>query len=310
MAISRFGITKVCPSETGNLSRIANASSLLTSFDSAGIEENTDISTIVDAAPDWSPWISNLLHLTRRPRLEEDRLEATVSTDGLRFQLSGSPQEREKDKPGVNPTVIATVDAERSNLVVWWTNIRAERTSSIARNCGAWTLRKADLDAIEAVIAGKCCLVTPTARKFLDSATNGNRSYLDSTATLVGVLNERDRLEAALREGRTGTSSKPLTLPTPPIAIDLVRTRVPDAPTTVQRALAISRGLVAISEYWESLEAARLSRPVLRKLGDGDLRELPLVLETQNSTRVETTRNRRGRTRKEPNALTLPFDEL
>lgn len=208
----------------------------------------------------------------------------------------------------MDSTVIATVDAGRSNLVVWWTNVRADRTSSFARNCGAWDLRKSELESIETLTSGKVCLVTPTARKFLDTAFDSNRRYLDGPATLAGVLAERERLDDAHQAGKTGAAAKPLPLSMQPEPIDLIKAKDLNAPKPVQRAIAISRWLVLVSDYWESIEAARLSRPALRKLGDGGLRELPLILHSTDPKKERPARARRARVSTNADALRLPFD--
>jgi hypothetical protein len=49
----------------------------------------------------------------------------------------------------------------------------------------------------------------------------------------------------------------------------------------MQRALGIANWLVELSEFWESIEAARLSRPVLRKHDGPLIRNLPIVFEGQ-----------------------------
>ena len=176
-------------------------------------------------------------------------------------------------------TTVATIDAGRSGIVVWWTNIRAERMSSLARNCGAWELKRTDLELIRSVTTDKICLATPTGRKFLDAEVPSKRRYLDANSTLAGVIAERQRLEMVLNTAKTKTVLKPLTWPTQPEPLIPTRAKVETAPKAVQRSLAIANWLVLLSEYWESIEEIRLSRPALRKLGDGDLRQLPVVTE-------------------------------
>jgi hypothetical protein len=180
----------------------------------------------------------------------------------------------------MDTNVIATVDAGRSNVVVWWTNIRPEQTSSLARNCGAWNLKKDDLETIDALTSACVCLATPTGRKFLESEFSGQRSYMDPNGTLAGVISERQRLEMVLATAKTKTALKPLTWPTQPVALHLSRAKEMSAPRPVQRAIAIARWLVLLSEYWETIEEIRMSRPALRKLGDGDIRPVPLVVES------------------------------
>ena len=209
----------------------------------------------------------------------------------------------------MNMTVIATVDAGRSGIVIWWTNVRAERTSSFARNCGAWDLKKNDLAAIDALTVGKVCLATPTGRKFLEANATSERTYLDADGTLAAVLAEQQRLELVLGATKSGATAKPMPLPTEPGRLDPTKARELSAPTSVQRTLAISRWLVLVSEYWESIEAVRMSRPALRKLDDGGLRELPLVLELSRPASAKPARTRSTRTRKADDALMLPFDD-
>ena len=188
----------------------------------------------------------------------------------------------------MNPTVVATVDAGRSDVVIWWTNIRAEKTSSLARNCGAWELKKDDLESIKALTADKICLATPTGQKFLDANAKKSLTYLDANATLAGVIAERQRLEMVLETAKTRTNLKPLIWPTQPTPLNPTKIKDPNAPKAVQRTLAIAKWLVLLSEYWESIEEIRLSRPALRKLGDGPLRQLPLVTEGRS---VKTSKN-------------------
>lgn len=180
----------------------------------------------------------------------------------------------------MDPNMIATVDAGRSNVVIWWTNIRSARTSSLARNCGAWNLKKIELDEIDALTMGKICLGTSTGRKFLESNFSGERAYLDPNGSLAGVIAERQRLEMVLETAKTKTSLKPLTWPAQPRPLQVAKAKDESAPKPVQRALAIAKWLVLLSEYWESIEEVRLSKPALRKLGDGGLRPLPLVVES------------------------------
>ena len=188
----------------------------------------------------------------------------------------------------MNPTVVATVDAGRSDVVIWWTNIRAEKTSSLARNCGAWELKKDDLESIKALTADKICLATPTGQKFLDTNAKNSLTYLDANATLAGVIAERQRLEMVLETAKTRTNLKPLIWPTQPMTLNPTKIKEPNAPKAVQRTLAIAKWLVLLSEYWESIEEIRLSRTALRKLGDGPLRQLPLVTEGRS---VKTSKN-------------------
>ena len=198
----------------------------------------------------------------------------------------------------MNPTVVATVDAGRSDVVIWWTNIRAEKTSSLARNCGAWELKKDDLDSIKALTADKVCLATPTGQKFLDANTKKTVNYLDANATLAGVIAERQRLEMVLETAKTRTNLKPLIWPAQPLPLNPTKMKEPNAPKAVQRTLAIAKWLVLLSEYWESIEEIRLSRPALRKLGDGPLRQLPLVTDGRSQKNSTATSSRKSRTKK------------
>jgi len=208
----------------------------------------------------------------------------------------------------MNPTVIATVDAGRSSVVIWWTNIRAERTSSLARNCGAWELRKDDLEAIDAMTIDKVCLTTPTGRKFLETNFSVHRTYLDANSTLARVVAERQRLEMVLTSTNTRTVLKPLAWPKQPEPLAATKTKEVTAPKPVQRTLGIANWLVLVSEYWESIEGIRLSRPALRKLGDGQLRELPLVTESHPSKPTSSTQAGKRRAKKRDETPSL-FDE-
>lgn len=208
----------------------------------------------------------------------------------------------------MNPTVVATVDAGGSNVVIWWTNIRAEKTSSLARNCGAWELKKDDLESIKALTADKICLATPTGQKFLDANAKKSLTYLDANATLAGVIAERQRLKMVLATAKTRTNLKPLIWPTQPMTLNPTKIKEPNAPKAVQRTLAIAKWLVLLSEYWESIEEIRLSRPALRKLGDGPLRQLPLVTEGRSLNTSKNNGTRKSR-RKKPDATPSLFGD-
>lgn len=208
----------------------------------------------------------------------------------------------------MNPTVVATVDAGRSDVVIWWTNIRAEKTSSLARNCGAWELKKDDLESVKSLTADKICLATPTGQKFLEANAKKSLLYLDANATLAGVIAERQRLEMVLATAKTRTNLKPLIWPTQPQPLNLTKAKEPNAPKAVQRTLAIAKWLVLLSEYWESIEEIRLSRPALRKLGDGALRQLPLVTEGRPS-KVSTPKGARKSPRKNSDATPSLFGD-
>jgi len=198
----------------------------------------------------------------------------------------------------MNPTVVATVDAGRSDVVIWWTNIRAEKTSSLARNCGAWELKKDDLESIKALTADKICLATPTGQTFLEANAKKSLTYLDANATLAGVIAERQRLEMVLATAKTRTNLKPLIWPAQPEPLNLTKAKEVSAPKAVQRTLAIAKWLVLLSEYWESIEEIRLSRPALRKLGDGALRQVPLVTDGHSPKRSTADRGRKSRSKK------------
>ena len=203
----------------------------------------------------------------------------------------------------MDPNVVATVDAGRSNVVVWWTNLRAEQTSSLARNCGAWDLAKDDVGTVESLTAGRVCLATPTGRKYLETSTRRRVSYLDPIGTLAGVLAERQRLQMVLESAKSKSAAKPMLWPEEPAILNLTKAKDPKARPSTARALAIAKWLVLLSEYWESIEEVRLSRPVLRNLGDGGLRPLPLVVEGRSS---RPSRSRRTASSSEHPEL--PFD--
>lgn len=206
----------------------------------------------------------------------------------------------------MDPAVVATVDTGRSNVVVWWTNIRAEQTSSLARNCGAWTFAKDDRSTLDALTAEKICLASPTGRKFLDENLRTKRRFLDPNGTLAGVLAERQRLQMVLETTKSKSAAKPMLWPTEPTVLNLSKAKDPKAPASTARALAIAKWLVLVSEYWESIEEIRLSRPALRKLGDGGLRPLPLVVEPR-ATRASS--GRKSRSKVVDDAPTLPFGD-
>ena len=178
--------------------------------------------------------------------------------------------------------VIATVDAGRSNAVVWWTNIRPERTASMARNCGAWTLDLDDAESLRSVISGKICLATPTGRRLLAKVGKSQTAFLDHGATLAGVLGEQSRLSTIHATTSSKTSTKELRWPVSPRPLDVSKAKLLSAPRPVQRALAIANWLVDLSEFWEGVEAVRLSRPALRKHDGIETRDMPIVLEASN----------------------------
>lgn len=197
---------------------------------------------------------------------------------------------------GESSEVIATVDVGRTEVVVWWTNVRPERTASMARNCGAWTISRKDLQTIETVTAGKICLASPAARKFLGLNMLDDRRFLHPGATLAGVLGEQSRMNAIAETSVSQSSAKPLRWPTSPSPLNLSKARQETAPKPVQKALAIANWLVGLAEFWESMEQVRLARPMLRKHDGPNLRPLPLVIDSAHHP--------------EPphKAMTLPFD--
>ena len=113
----------------------------------------------------------------------------------------------------VSSQVVATVDVVRSDVIVWWTNVRPERTSSIARNCGAWSLPKNDVESLQVLLSNKVCLPTPTGRRHLDSVSPGRQTLLDPGATLAFVLGEQLRLSTILATAKTKSSAKALRWP-------------------------------------------------------------------------------------------------
>jgi hypothetical protein len=181
----------------------------------------------------------------------------------------------------VSSQVVATVDVVRSDVIVWWTNVRPERTSSMARNCGAWSLPKNDVESLQVLLSNKVCLPTPTGRRHLDSVSPGRQVLLDPGATLAFVLGEQLRLSTILATARSKSSAKELRWPKSPSPLNLVSVKQQTAPKPMQRALGIANWLVELSEFWDSIEAARLSRPVLRKQDGPLVRNLPIVFEGQ-----------------------------
>jgi hypothetical protein len=175
--------------------------------------------------------------------------------------------------------VVATVDVVRSDVIVWWTNIRPERTASMARNCGAWLLPKNDAESLQVLLKDKVCLPTPTGRRHLDGVSPGRQTLVDPGATLAFVLGEQLRLSTILATARTKSSAKELHWPKSPTPLNLVAMKQQTAPKPMQRALGIANWLVELSEFWESMEAVRLSRPALRKHDGPQIRNLPIVLE-------------------------------
>jgi len=179
----------------------------------------------------------------------------------------------------VSSQVVATVDVVRSDVIVWWTNIRPERTASMARNCGAWTLHKKDVEALQVLLRDKVCLPTPTGRRHLASSPFGNQAVLDPGATRAFVLGEQLRLSSIRAAAKSKSSVKELLWPKSPAPLNVVSVKQLSAPNPVQRALGIANWLVELSEFWESLEAVRLSTPALRKHDGTQIRNLPIVLE-------------------------------
>lgn len=173
--------------------------------------------------------------------------------------------------------------------MVWWTNVRPESTASMARNCGAWVLSKADLVSIDAVISGKACLATPSARKYLEPNERAPMLFVDPGATLAGVLAEQLRLSTIHDTGNTRATAKKLRWPDSPQPLHLTTAKHQSAPTPVRKALAIANWLVELSEFWESIEQVRLSRPALRKHDGPGIRPLPLAFETPRSSQESLT---------------------
>jgi hypothetical protein len=184
---------------------------------------------------------------------------------------------------GANLQIVATIDVSRSDVVVWWTNVRPERTASMARNCGAWSLSKTDAASIDAVVSGKACLASPSARKYLEANDRAPKLFVDPGATLAGVLAEQLRLSTIHDTGNTRATAKELRWPSSPRPLNLATAQHPSAPKPVRKALAIANWLVELSEFWESIEQVRLSRPALRKHDGSDIRPLPLAFEAPRS---------------------------
>ena len=181
--------------------------------------------------------------------------------------------------------IITSVDASRSRVTIWWTNVTSAQTLSIKRNCGAWQVDPTDIDTIDSLTSGRTCLATPAGRNFLEVNVPSSPPFMDPIATLAAVIAEQQRLQtvfdAAGANGKKNT--KPLTWPQRPTAIRTNHVIEASAPRSVQKALGLANWLVLLAEYWESVEEIRQSRPVLRKLGDGPTRELPVVAEVAYS---------------------------
>ena len=175
--------------------------------------------------------------------------------------------------------IIATVDATKTKTIIWWTNIRPERTASMARNCGAWELYLDDVESIRTATDGKICLATPLGHKMLQTVSTATPTFLNANATLANVLGEQHRLEIMHASSKNKTAAKPLLWQPTPESLNFSQAKQPAAPKDVQRALGIADWLVELAEFWESVEQVRLSRPNLRKVDGPEIRPLPLVLE-------------------------------
>lgn len=177
--------------------------------------------------------------------------------------------------------VIATVDADDSQTVVWWTRLPRLGMSS-TRHCGAWTIGADDPHTLLQVVSRRIVLPTPGGRKALAEARVTVEAELDPASTWQVVLESGEQLAEALRSLKAA-AKRETALPTAPTVLDL-DARDPHAPAPVSRALGIAQQVEALVGYWDRLEDIRMVRKSVRGHNGVDAspdpRTMPYALAT------------------------------
>lgn len=184
------------------------------------------------------------------------------------------------------PPLLTVVDADLDSLWVWAVAPDVSHGRNvIGRAVGAWQIELADSETLRNVVRARAVLVMTPAGRCAVEPHNVRSPELNVVATLDGVAEEIDALQAAHEaEQQTRAAARRLNAPTwpeLPEGLDLTSPVLPrwgikDGPHAT--ALGIAQWLTVLASAWAVAEEERFRRPTLRALRGSAPREMPLIL--------------------------------
>lgn len=184
--------------------------------------------------------------------------------------------------------VVAVVDADDSQVAVWWVNVGprpvGQRAKKMSRLCGAWTIGPTDAVTLESLTFKRMVLATAAGYQALDAVDVAVERPFDVSGSVALVNADLDRHREAFEvEQASRVTSKQLQTPDWPVFLSPIDVENPPQTTptdssAVGRVFQIAHWLAQLCSQWEGFEEQRLASSWLSTLEGPGVRETPIAI--------------------------------